>query len=124
MPSEDAHELLPARLFPKAKCRDRCERRRKLDPTVEPADILRWPRPILHVFPGMRRSHSALARTLAQDEWPFQIQKLPGPYGRVDPKDRRSRNGIRRSWARCVMLAQNDFVPRRARPSPSTVIQD
>src|SRR5262249_15218022 len=105
MPSQDALELPPARLFPKAKYLDRCERRRKLDPTVEPADILRWPRPVLHVSPGMRRSHSALARTLARDEWPFQIQKPPGPYGRLDPKDRRSRNDIRRASARCVMLA-------------------
>ena len=64
-----------------------------------------------------------LRRLWRQTNGRFTIQKPPGPCGRVDPKDRRSRNDIRRSSVRSVMLAQNGFLPRRALPSPSTVIQ-
>src|SRR5436305_8399243 len=123
MPSENDLLLPQSRHFQKANYPNRFGRRRGQDPTVESVDISRLPLLAVRLFPGTHHSCSALAVILAPDEWPFHIQKPLGPCDQVGPKGRRRRNDIRRSSARCVTLAPNDFVPGRALPSSSTAIQ-
>src|SRR5215510_9024447 len=107
MPFQNGLELPTARLFPKEGCPNQCERPRRLDPIAESVDISRLPLLAGRAFPETHRIRSAPAPILAPDELPFQIQKPPDPSDRFDPKDTRTRNDIRRSSARCVMLSQN-----------------